>query len=216
MENNYKIQQEITTKIDENGNETSTIKEKKINYQRNEEPDFIKLYTKVWCEFNEIPIAYRNLFLELITRMSYCNSTDLDNSQIVFTGVPVSTQIMKALGWKKNMFQKGLKVLCDCGAIKRINRGVYQVNPSYAGRGQWKYNPRLAQGGVEDLVATFDFKTKETNVNILWADNGEDEELNNIYRNMLDSSKSDETVLKQVDSKNIDNKNNDLPFAANQ
>lgn len=215
MNNNYKIQQETKTIIDENGNETSTIVEKKINYQTNNEPDFIKLYTNTWCEFNEIPLAYRNLFLELVMRMSYCNSEDLQNSQIVYTGVPFSTQIMDALGWKRNMYSKGLKVLCDCNAIRRISRGVYQINPSYAGRGQWKYNPRLRQGGVEDLVATFNFKDKTVDTSILWADDAEDNSINDFYRNMLNTKSNQESVFK-IQKKSVDSNDDDIQKAVNQ
>lgn len=133
------------------------------------EPDYIKLYTKMWCEFNNIPVAYRNLFMELVIRMSYANATDIQHSQTVYTGKPYSDCICKTLGWKTNMYQKGLKVLCDCGAIRRINRGVYQINPSYAGRGTWKYNPKLKQGGVQDLVAVFNFRERTVETNIDWV-----------------------------------------------
>lgn len=134
------------------------------------EPDYIKLYTKMWCEFNNIPVAYRNLFLELAIRMSYANASDVYDSQIVHTSKPTGDAICKALGWKTNMLQKGLKVLCDCGAIRRINRGAYQINPSYAGRGTWRYNPRLKQGGIQDLVAVFNFKEQTVVPTFTWAD----------------------------------------------
>lgn len=140
-----------------------------INITRNNEPDYIKLYTSMWCEFNQIPDTYRNLFLELITRMSYCDGTDLPHSQLVNTGKPWSDAIMKNLGWKKAMYQRGLKALCDCGAIKQISRGVYQINPNYAGKGEWRYNPRLQRGGVEDLVAQFNFRDGTVQTKIIWA-----------------------------------------------
>ena len=125
-------------------------------YDRLEEPDYIKLYTKMWCEFNEIPLAYRSLFLELVTRMSYCNSTSPNMGQTVYTGKPISEEIMSNLNWKKAMYQRGLKELVKCNAIKQINRGLYQINPNYAGKGSWNYNSKLRRGGISDLVAAFD------------------------------------------------------------
>ena len=55
---NYKIEKETKTTIDEEGNESTTTVEKTIQFQDNNEPEFIKLYTRVWCEFNEIPLSF--------------------------------------------------------------------------------------------------------------------------------------------------------------
>lgn len=176
----YESNKEIVRTVDSDGKEISSTEttHEKIR-GRVGEPDYIKLYTNVWCEYNEIPTAYRNLFLELAIRMSYTNASDLGHSQIVFTGRPTSTAICECLGWKEAMYQKGLKALCECKAIKRINRGVYQINPSYAGRGQWRYNSKLNQGGVEQLIATFNFTKGTVNTSIVWAD---DEDADNIHQ----------------------------------
>lgn len=169
------IKSEKTTTIHEkpDGSMETTSTEKTSSISRNAEPDYVKLYTAMWCEFNAIPEAYRGLFLELVCRMSYCNAADLGGSQLVNTGKPWAEAIMKSLNWKKSMYMKGLSVLCDCGAIRKVGRGVYQINPSYASKGEWKYNPRLERGGVEDLVATFDFAKGTVDAKIVWAATGE-------------------------------------------
>lgn len=193
------IKEEKHTREDADGNITVTTKE--TSYRKDSEPDYIKLYTKVWCEFNEIPVAYRNFFLELVQRMTYCNSENLENSQIVFTGTPVKEEIMHKVGWKSaNMYQKALKKLCDCNAIKKVARSVYQINPSYAGKGAWKYNPREHQGGVKDLIAKFSFKDKLVHTEIIWADDGSDDEISKAHREGLRVKKQDETVLKYTDA----------------
>lgn len=172
--------------IIEDGIEKTTITESTTNIQRNMEPDYIKIYTKMWCEFNCIPIVYRELFLQLVTRMSYANASDLEGSQLVNTCKPWGDQIMKSLNWKKAMFQRGLKSLCECGAIRKVGRGVYQINPSYAGKGEWKYNPRLERGGVEDLVTLFDFKSGTVKTKIVWGEDGRSvDPLSNVYREGL-------------------------------
>ena len=200
---------EIITTIDEKGNETTSIKETTTNFNRNEEPDYIKLYTKMWCEFNEIPLSARNLFLELITRMSYCNTANLKNSQIVYTGKPWSTAIQEKLGWKDRMYQKELKKLCDCNAIKKVTRGVYQINPSYAGKGEWKYNPKLERGGIEDLIAQFNFKDGTIDTKIIWADDGQENEINEMYRQGMNVKREENTILKTVEKRN-NNVDNDI------
>ena len=105
---------------------------------------------------------------------------------------------MKALNWKDRMYQKGLKALCECEAIKKVGKGVYQINPRYAGRGEWKYNPRLERGGIEDLVATFNFKDKSVDTKIVWADDGEDTPMNEAYRQGMGVSAKQETILKST------------------
>ena len=196
--NRFFTEKQTTIQEDADGNIKTSSVEKVTNIQRNDEPDYIKLYTKMWCEFNGIPIAYRELFLQLVTRMTYCNSADLGNSQLVNTGKPWSTSIMRALNWKDRMYQKGLKALCECEAIKKVGRGVYQINPRYAGRGEWKYNPRLERGGVEDLVAKFNFKDKSVDTKIVWADDGEDTPMNEAYRQGMGVSAKQETILKST------------------
>lgn len=188
--------------LDTEGNvieQKKTTSESTVNIGRNNEPDYIKLYTKMWCEFNQIPDTYRNLFMELVARMSYCNSADLPHSQLVNTGKPWSDSIMQALGWKKAMYQRGLKELCVCGAIKQISRGVYQVNPSYAAKGEWKYNPRLERGGVEDLVATFNFKDGTVDTKITWAgrNDGSAEPAEQEMLNNLGVKKNHDLILRE-------------------
>lgn len=196
-------EKEVTTTIDADGNETSTTIEKTHKIEVSTEPDYIKLYTAMWCEFNQIPSAYRQLFLELVGRMSYCNKCDLTKSQIVFLGEPISSDICKSLHWtSKDSLMKGLRALIKCGAIKKIARAVYQINPSYAGRGEWKYNPRLNRGGIEDLVATFNFRDKTVTTNIVWADDGECSAFNSMYREGLGVSAKDHAVLVETEISN--------------
>lgn len=190
---------ETQTTIDANGNVSSTTKETTNKIERIEEPDYIKLYTKMWCEFNNIPMAYRELFLQLALRMSYCKYTpDGIGGQLVNTGGSRKREIMDALGWKERMYQRGLQELCKCNAIRKTGRGEYQINPQYAGRGEWKYNPNSDRGGVADLVATFRFKDRQSNVQIIWSDDGTDNDFNKIYRNGLQVRKEDNTVLKSI------------------
>lgn len=169
------------------------------NIGRSEEPDYIKIYTRMWCEFNEIPAAYRELFLQLITRMSYCNSANLSRSQIVYTGKPISDDIMNELNWKKSMYQKGLKALVDFGAIRKISRGVYQISPHYAGKGEWKYNPKYDRGGIEDLIATFNFRKGTVNTKILWADDGSSAQMNKLMREGMGANANEQATLKSMD-----------------
>ena len=200
----------ITTHVDADGVETITKVEKKTSITRNEEPDYIKVYTNMWSEFTGVPAAYRELFLQLALRMTYCNAEDLENAQLVNTGKPFSESIKRALKWKDDMLYRGLRELVQVGAIKKVNRGVYQINPSYAGKGEWKYNARLNHGGIEELVVTFKLEKdgrRTVDNRIVWADDGRQNEFNEMYRNNMGVKISDETVLTHTTTKPSNRKN---------
>ena len=168
----------------------------------------------MWCEFNGIPQQWRPLFLELVTRMSYANTTELETSQTVYTGEPYATAICNALGWKqKDSLMKGLRALVKCNAIRKVHRAVYQINPTYAGRGEWKYTPRYNRGGIEDLVATFNFKAGTVQTTIVWADDGSDSDMNHMYRAMLGTSprEHDRAVLSTTTTKKETSEDEPLP-----
>lgn len=198
--NNTKINEykEVRTTEDADGNITTSTLEKTNKLTKSDEPDYIKLYTKTWCEFNKIPLRLRDVFLELVVRMSYADSSSPAESQIVFTGKPTSTAIMKALDLKQSTYNQYLRELRECKAIRQVSRGVYQINPNYAGRGQWKYNPTLKSGGISDLKAEFDFVKGTVKTKIVWGDdkNADDP----ITKANRENGLSD-TVLKSADYK---------------
>ena len=84
--------------------------------------------------------------------MDYCDSDDLAHSQLVITGEPYRDEILEIMGWSdRDSLQKGLRALCECNAIRKVSRGCYQINPRFASKGQWKYNPRVSQSSLEDF-----------------------------------------------------------------
>lgn len=183
--NNTKIAEykEIKSFEDSEGNITTSTVERTSKLTRSEEPNYIKLYTDTWCEFNAIPLRLRALFLELAVRMSYADSSNPDESQTVYTGKPTSTAIMKTLELKESTYNQYLRELTACNAMKRVGRGVYQINPNFAGRGLWKYNPSLGSGGIEDLRATFDFVKGTVETEIVWGDNSKTQtRMDQLYR----------------------------------
>lgn len=184
----------IRTFEDAEGNVTKEITKTTSKMKIDNEPDFIKIYTKMWCEYNQIPYKYRQLFFSLACRMSYCTSSNPEASQIVFVQKPVTDAILKECDWKtKDPLMKGLKALCDCNAIKKLSRACYQINPAYAGRGEWKYNPMLERGGVKDLITTFAFDKNTVKTQIVFADDGSDD--NDFEREHFGVQKNDEAVV---------------------
>lgn len=191
----YISKKEIRTTEDMDGNISTTTLETTKKIEKITEPDYIKIYTAMWCEYNQIPTAWRDLFLQLAVRMTYCKLEGghaSEGGQLVNVGKPFGDDICRALGWKvkpdktSNQLMLGLRELCRCNAIKKVHRGVYQINPQYAGKGEWKYNPNAQRGGVENLIAHFNFKNGSVHTQIEWADDGTDCPVNTEMRNGLE------------------------------
>lgn len=186
----YRREVETTTKIvtDANGEEVSrdtTTLEREVGTRRGE-PDYIKIYTQMFCQFMGVDKTYRELFYLLAMNMSYANVNSSEGGQLVYTGSPMREAYMRDLGWtSRSMYQRALSKLCDAGVIRKISRGVYQINPRYAGKGEWHYNPRLDRGGVEDLIATFDFRNRKVTTEVVWADDETTSPVNDIYHTGL-------------------------------
>ena len=167
-----KYHEEIKEQIveDADGNVTTTTTRKTKAIIKSDEPEYIKLYTKMWLEFNEVPDKWRPLFMALVTRMSYASLKDKTGGQIVHTIGTTAQAIIEECGWKnKDTLYRGLQALCECNAIRKISRGEYQINPQYAGKGGWHYSEKEQHGGVSDLIAKFSFKNRTVDTTIIWA-----------------------------------------------
>ena len=173
-----------------------------IKHSPNTEKNFIKLYTKMWFDFNKIPNDIcRDLFLQMMTYITYCNTNDLPHSKIVYLIGSTKQSIMLKLNIVKTHFHRLVKTLIKCNAIKKIPRGEYKINPKYARKGEWKYNPKLNRGGVEDLVATFTLSAKNgcnVETEIVRADDGSNTPYDNYNKeNLGKNSMLKETVIVQ-------------------
>lgn len=211
----YIKKSETITKEDAEGNISSTTKETTKKIEKVQEPDYIKIYTAMWCEYNQIPQAWRDLFLQLALRMTYCKmqgGQSGEGGQLVNVGKPFGDDICQSMGWKvkdktSNQLMQGLRELCKCNAIKKINRGVYQINPQYAGKGEWKYNPNAQRGGVENLIAHFNFKDGTVETKIDWADDGSDNPMNEEMKKILGiNNNNDSTTMLYTTTKTSNKK----------
>lgn len=156
---------------DKDGNVLSVTTEKNTSkIGKSTEPDYIKIYTNMWCEFNQIPERWRELFLQLAMRMSYADAGELYGGQCVNTTGPNKDSILLALNCKENNFRKGLQALVKAKAIRKIARGWYQINPTYAGKGEWKYDAKKKQGGIENIITSFDFKGNVVQTEIIYEE----------------------------------------------
>jgi len=92
--------------------------------------------------------------------------------QYGYRGSSNAKVIAKECGWATlSPLYEGLKVLCNHGAIRKLSRGMYQINPSYAGKGAWRYNKKERQGGIENIITTFRVRGKSVDTVIEWDEN---------------------------------------------
>lgn len=134
---------------------------------KSEEPDYVKVYVDGWRRSGGIPDRYRQLFLCLAMRMTYAKCDRVgamdDGGQIVYVVGPDRKAILAECGWSRDdALCKGLKALVGCGALRKVSRGVYQVDPRYAARGKWHYNSREKQGGIKNLAESFALSEKKS------------------------------------------------------
>lgn len=163
--------------------------------KKREEPNYIKIYTDMWCMFKGVPEKWRMLFLALATRMTYVECSDPnddgDGGQLVYVIGKTAEKIMAECGWKtKDPLYKGLKALTEYNAIRKISRGEYQINPEYASRGQWNYNSKEKQGGIKNLIAKFNFADESVETEVIWNDSMRD--LDNAETSMSLTSADDD------------------------
>lgn len=166
---------EITEVLDDSGK----VKEKRVVKKEfaksyDTEPEYIKLYTDVWCTFYDVPVVYKELFLQLAMHMTPVDCNSLETSQLVYTTGPMRDYYIKSCGWKSyESMAKGLKALCECNAIKKIKNGIYQVNPSFAARGKWLDAKDGEDGkftGLKSLRLTFDFLSGKMSTDVTYSE----------------------------------------------
>ena len=127
--------------------ESTTVSRIKSN-----EPDYVKLYIKAWCDFKEIKGINTSFLYQLLPYMTYATE-----SQLLILSSYVKEEIAKTLGWSLNTYQqrfsRELKKLVKAGVISHIKTSTYQVNPELIGKGEWK--------DIRNLRATFNLSNGE-------------------------------------------------------
>lgn len=159
---------------DAHGNVTTETLTKTSAVRPRKEPDYVKLYVNAWLGDRDIPDRYLRLFLQLVLRMTYANVSlgggTKEGGQVVYAIGKYRKELLKACGWNRDdALCKGPRALSDCGAIRKLGHGIYQINPRYAGRGRWGYDNREKRGGVGNLVQAFETPDKKVSTEVLGA-----------------------------------------------
>lgn len=118
-----------------------------MHSEKSDEPMFIKLYLDHIAIFNGTPVGINPILAELLKRTTYAD--EAEPHQIV-VNLSVKKRIAEKLGYKNTKtIDNAITEFVRAQYIKRIDRGLYQINPYFFGKGSWK--------DIKKLRASFDY-----------------------------------------------------------
>lgn len=105
------------------------------------EPPYVKLYIQDIMYLSNLSGRLVPLVMALLKRLTFANA---ENPMCVVLVPMVKQEILKETGWSSvGSLDNALQELVKGNIIKRIGRGVYQMNPHLFGRGDWKDISRI-------------------------------------------------------------------------
>jgi len=112
----------------ETGEVKQTMKLKSIKHET--EPNYIKLYLSDICKLNDIPKTGNDVLNELILLVNY------ENEIVLSAGI--KNRICKKIEIKKGSLDNNISKLTKQQILKRVDRGIYMLNPNLFGKGKWQ------------------------------------------------------------------------------
>lgn len=106
------------------------------------EPAYLKLYFDGLMGLRAMPLYCWPVLLWLLNRMPYANADPCFEF-----GAPMRQRAAGELNLKISQVNHAVSDLVKCGAILRVDRGLYQFNPHFFARGEWKDIKKLRSLG---------------------------------------------------------------------
>lgn len=106
------------------------------------EPPYLKLYLDGLVGLRRVPLYCWPVLLWLLGRIPYANG-----EQCFEFGTPMRKRAAGELGVKISQVNHAVSDLVKCEAILRSGRGLYQFNPLFFARGEWKDIQKLRSCG---------------------------------------------------------------------
>lgn len=136
--------------------DTQTIK-------KNEENEYVKIYTDKILDLidDELPNKQFKFIILLTKYVGYADVNDLHGGMIIKLDTRTKKEIQEKLEIQESYFYKTIKELEKRKLIKKIDKGYYQLNPFFFGKGYYEYRPNYKQGGIKDIRVTWYLDTTE-------------------------------------------------------
>jgi len=128
--------------IDQNGEIVETEIDKTINWGK--EPNYVKLYLDDILYLSDLPKGYNSILYAFIKEMGYGNKLVLNAA--------LKRMIAKDVGLGVSSVNNALSKFVKGQLLKRIDTGIYLVNPQLFGKGEWKDISKIR------LTAKYDLK----------------------------------------------------------
>lgn len=104
-------------------------------YDWGEEPKYVKVYFEDILYLMNISKKYFGVMYAMLKRVSYAGD---EYPLCVTIDKGTKQAICREIGWKNPVsIDNAIQVLMKGGIIRRVQRGRYQFNPYFFGRGNW-------------------------------------------------------------------------------
>lgn len=104
------------------------------------EPPYVKIYLDSLGLLREVPLYCWPVLLWLLQKAPYATQDPYFE-----IGSPTRAYIAEETGVKISSVNHAVADLVKHGAILRARRGLYQLNPQFFGRGEWKEIAKLRE-----------------------------------------------------------------------
>lgn len=98
-----------------------------------QEPPYIKLYIQDVLYMQDMPKGLTNIVYALLRYANYANQ-----GLQIFLPLGLKNKLIAELDTTKAVFNNALTKLCKGNIIRRVDVGIYELNPYFFGRGEWK------------------------------------------------------------------------------
>lgn len=109
-----------------------------VSKKTNNEPEFVKLYVEQWLTtMRGKPSIMTEVLVALINIGLTFAGNRTSGGMIVHASRFEKQAVADKLGCSLSNVSNTITKLVAVGALKRVERGVYQVNPNLMGKGNW-------------------------------------------------------------------------------
>lgn len=154
---NAKITYELTEQelvVDsETGEVKSEIKRHTQRVRYSKEPSYVKLYLDHLSRFKGLQLSLNPILAEFLKHTSYAEPMDENGGMVLFLNKPLKEIIAKRCEVSLSRVDHAVTEFVKKGYMRRLDLGMYQFNPFFFGKGEWK--------DIENIRATFDYGTGE-------------------------------------------------------
>lgn len=120
------------TFVSVNGEQRVEMRKRKVGV----EPPFVKLYLQDIMYLSDLSGRYVPLLISLLKRADFANS---ERPMCVALVPDIKKDIMTEVGWNSlGTLNNAINDLVNGGVIKRVGRGLIQLNPHLFGVGKWE------------------------------------------------------------------------------